>query len=204
MAPGPNTTEQLLQAARAGSSEAVGLLLEGCRQYLLLIANQELDPALRGKVGASDVVQETFLDAQRDFGRFRGRTEEELLAWLRCILLNNLANVTRHYRAVDKRQISREVAFADVPAEQLREATGDERDSPRAGALARERDEALWAAIGRLPETARQVVLWRNYERLPFEEIGRRLDRSGEAARKVWTRALEQLQQLLESPDESG
>src|SRR5262245_20956863 len=97
--PSPNTPPQRsqdiahrVQDAREGSSEALGQLLEGCRQYLLLVANQQLDPGLRDKLGPSDLVQETFLDAQQDFRHFHGHTEPELLAWLRRILLNNLAD----------------------------------------------------------------------------------------------------------------
>src|SRR5262245_26207367 len=65
-----------LPAARAGSSEALGQVLEACRGYLLLIAGQELEPALRAKGGASDLVQQTFLEAQRDFAGFHGTTHE--------------------------------------------------------------------------------------------------------------------------------
>jgi RNA polymerase sigma-70 factor (ECF subfamily) len=200
----PQGAARLIQAARDGSREALGELLESCRQYLLLIANQQLDPDLRGKVGASDVVQESLLEAQRDFERFRGQTEEELLAWMRRILLNNLANVTWHYREAAKRQVSREVALADAPLDELYNALVSPAESPSSHALARERDEALRQALEQLPQASRQVIQWRNYERCSFEEIGRRLDRSAEAARKLWVRALEQLQQILEPPNESG
>jgi len=61
-----------IPAARAGSRTALGELLESCRHYLLSVGNDELDRRLHAKVGASDVVQETFLDAQRDFEQFRG------------------------------------------------------------------------------------------------------------------------------------
>src|SRR5262245_50318676 len=98
-----------LPAARAGSQEALGLALEACRNYLLLIAERELDPDLRAKGGASDLVQETFLEAFRDFSRFHGTSEVELLAWLRQLLLHNLANFARRYRDTAKRQVGREV-----------------------------------------------------------------------------------------------
>ena len=88
----------------------MGKLLETCRAYLLLVANRELArPAPKG--GASDLVQETFLDGQRNFGRFKGETEAELLAWLRGILLNNLAIFDRRYRQTAKRQIARETSL---------------------------------------------------------------------------------------------
>src|SRR6516165_1063063 len=104
-------TARWLAAARAGSPEALGQVLETFRAYLLLIAARELDPELRAKGGASDLVQETFLEAQRDFSRFDGTRVEELRAWLRRLLINNVANFTRHYRKVAKRDVGREVAL---------------------------------------------------------------------------------------------
>src|SRR5262245_37348302 len=62
-----------LTEALAGSHEALGHALEGCRGYLLHVAMQELDADLASKAGASDLVQETFLEAQRDFARFQGK-----------------------------------------------------------------------------------------------------------------------------------
>ncbi len=82
-----------LEEARDGSPEAMGRLLEDYRQYLLLVAQRELDPALRAKGGASDLVQETFLEAQRDFPQFTGTRDDELRVWLRRLLLNNLVRV---------------------------------------------------------------------------------------------------------------
>src|SRR5687768_7795013 len=107
--------EGLIGDARGGSGEALGGLLEECRQYLMLVANRRLDPVLRAKVGPSDLVQETLHDAHRDFDKFHGLTWPELLAWLRRILLNNVTDVARRYQTADKRQISREVPFDDVP-----------------------------------------------------------------------------------------
>src|SRR5262245_17814694 len=93
-----NPLPALLREARAGSPRALGQLLEAFRPYLLTIAREEMDSVLLPKAGASDLVQETFLEAQRDLGVFRGQSEPELLAWLRQILLHNLANFGRHYQ----------------------------------------------------------------------------------------------------------
>src|ERR1700735_2333236 len=87
-----------LVEARQGSEKALGELFESCRNYLLLVANQELDPVLRAKVSPLDLVQETFLRAHHAFDRFTGSTEDELLAWLRRILLNHLINVGEQFR----------------------------------------------------------------------------------------------------------
>jgi RNA polymerase sigma-70 factor (ECF subfamily) len=189
---------RLIEAARGGDAGALEEMLERCRQYLLLVANLELPDDLRAKVGASDLVQETWIEAHRDVAMFRGRSEAELIGWLRGILLHNLANAIDRYRNTAKRDVAREVALGDAaaagaPADGALTAP----ETPSREAMVRERDDALRLAIERLPETYRQVIQWRNYERCPFEEIGQRLGRSAEAARKLWTRALEQLRQDL-------
>jgi RNA polymerase sigma-70 factor (ECF subfamily) len=185
---------QWLSAARAGSPSALGEALEAYRNYLLLVAEKELDPVLRAKAGASDLVQETFLEAQRDFGGFHGASEVELRAWLRRLLLNNVANFTRHYRA-DKRQVNLEVPLApgswsDPPGGRFPADT----PSPSGQAMEHEQAEAVQRALTRLPDDYRQVLLWRYQEQRSFEEIAQSLQRTPNAVRKLWARALERLE----------
>src|SRR5436190_19888330 len=94
---------ELVDRARAGSDEALGQLLEGFRPFLLQMAEEDIGSGLRPKAGASDLVQQSFLEAQRDFKSFRGMSREEALAWLRHILQNNLLDLARRYNATDKR-----------------------------------------------------------------------------------------------------
>ncbi|HKI36943.1 MAG TPA: sigma-70 family RNA polymerase sigma factor [Gemmataceae bacterium] len=189
-----------LHAARAGSAEALGQALETCRGYLLLIARQEMHPALQAKGNPSDLVQETFLDAVVDFGRFQGHSEAELRAWLRRLLLNNVVSFARRYRGADKRDVGREVGLALAEPGALAEALAASTPSPSKQAMARERDEALERAMRRLPEEYRTVLALRHQDDLSFEEIGQRLGRSANAARKLWARAVERLEQELEGP----
>jgi RNA polymerase sigma-70 factor (ECF subfamily) len=90
--------------------------LEGHRDYLHLIARLHLPPRLRGKLDASDVVQQTLLRAHRHRDQFRGRGDAELAAWLRRILASTLADAARQYGA-GKRDLaleqSLEAAFHD-------------------------------------------------------------------------------------------
>ncbi len=188
-----------LAAARAGSREALGRALETCRNYLLVVAREHLDPDLQAKGGASDVVQETFLEAQRDFARFRGTSDAELLGWLRQILVNNVANFTRRFRATGKRAVGREVALA--ADDSARPGGIDPAASgltPGTEAAQREQAEALHRALERLPEDYRRVIGLRYLEGRSFEEIGRLLDRSADAVRKLWTRAMERLRREWE------
>jgi len=197
----PLGAAQWLPVARAGSREALGQLLESARRYLVSIARQELDADLRTKNSPSDLVQETFVEAQRAFGQFHGDTEAELLAWLRQLLLHRVGKLRRSFRDTQKRRLAREVALGgdsstDGPVGGLVVNV----PSPSGQAMEREQDQALQAALGRLPDDYRRVITLRYQEELPFEEIGRLLDRSPDAARKLWARAVERLHEELESP----
>src|SRR5947209_2044842 len=154
-----------LPAARNGSARALGEALEACRVYLQAIAERELDPVLRAKGGASDLVQDTFLEAQRDFGQFKGDTEAALLGWLRRMLLNNLANFRRSYRGTRKRRAGLEVdlkagdsarrAVEDLPTDAL---------TPSRHLIAVEEDEQMHRALARLAADDREVIRLRYQE----------------------------------------
>lgn len=191
-----------IEDARGGSREALGRLIDSCRAYLLLVANEELDPALRVKVAASDLVQETLLAAQAEFPQFRGQSEGELKSWLRKVLLNDLADFRRRYQQADKRALAREKPLmgdsrASIPSVQV--ATHDL--TPHATSIASEEAAALKRAMASLPDDYRQAVTLRNWERLSFAEIAQRMGRTPEAARKLWTRAIERLRDELSESD---
>src|SRR5204863_135828 len=94
-----------LMAARGGSQDALGRTLENCRRYLLAVARDELSADLQAKGGASDLVQDTFLEAQSAFEHFRGSSEGELRAWLRQLLHHRAAKFGRRYRTTRKRRL---------------------------------------------------------------------------------------------------
>jgi RNA polymerase sigma-70 factor (ECF subfamily) len=195
---------RLLTAARAGSSDALGDALEACRAYLLVVAERELHPAVRAKGGASDLVQQTFLEAQRDFAGFGGESKQELLAWLRQVLLNNLANFTRGHLQTKKRQADREVSLGAGDPRARESRLRNPGPTASRLAMAGEDAVALKAALGLLPEDYRRVLAMRYDEGRSFEEIGRLLGRSSNAVRKLWARAVERLQRELGPRNDSG
>jgi RNA polymerase sigma-70 factor (ECF subfamily) len=174
-------------------------MLEQCRAYLLVIADSELDSDLRVKAGASDLVQESFLEAQRDIGRFQGSSADELLAWLRKILLHNLADFARQYRETTARRISRERALDGIEGPSILPQLVAKDLSPSKQAAVNEQQLALARALARLPEEYRRAIVLRHQEQCSFAEIGEALDRSAEAARKIWFRAVERLREELGS-----
>lgn len=186
-----------LERSRRLGPDAIGQLLEVYRPYLLGIANDEINANLRGKAGASDLVQQTFLEANQDLVRFQGTTEAELLAWLRRILLNNIASFRRQFRPEGKRAVAREVPMeAGSSVLPLGELPASD-PSPSAEAVAREDVDAIEQALARLPEDYRQTIVMRHQQHCSFAEIGAALGRSADAARKLWVRAIEALQAEL-------
>jgi RNA polymerase sigma-70 factor (ECF subfamily) len=191
--------DQLIESVRVGREEAFGQLFEAFRRHLLLVANQELPPALRGKLGASDLVQETAVDARRDFPAFRGSTPEECFAWLRTILRNNLIDAVRRYKLTQKRAAGLEVSLA-TPEGRREGGLVEMPQGPPDGSAIRHEDAAiLTETLLRLSADHQVVLKLRYWEGLSFIEIGMRLGRSAEAARKLWFRAVERLQDELDA-----
>jgi RNA polymerase sigma-70 factor (ECF subfamily) len=184
--------ERAIAAAREGNRPELGKILEVCRNYLLLTANEELEPDLQTKIAPSDVVQKTYLEACRDFGQFRGHTEADLLGWLRGILRHNLANVRREFRSTGKRLLRREQPLV-TDLEQL----PHDCLTPGAVLVGQEERRIVVHALEQLPEHYREVLRLRQQENCSFPEIGERMGKSAEGARKLWARAIEQLKDIL-------
>lgn len=191
--------DEWMQAAREGCDVSRGKVLEGCRQYLLLVASSELPPMLQPKLGASDLVQETFLDAQRDFHQFDGGSEEEVLAWLRQILRNNLRDACRRYAGAAKRDVVREIPFREAFAVQQSSAALQTTVTPSWLAQIQDRRRALRQALDELPEDYQRVIQLRNLESRSFVRIAELMHRSPDAVRKLWCRAIDALQRRLSS-----
>jgi len=186
--------DQLLLQARTGCKEALGEMLESLRLVLLQAARRQVPSYLQSKCAPEDLVQDTFLEAQRSLGQFEGKTELELGAWLGCILRHTLADLVRAYRNRAKRQVAREISLDESHASaELRNTLIAPGPAPANEAVRQEEGEKLNLAVSNLPRAYRQVVWLRARENLSFEEIGALIGRSGEAARKIWSRAAREL-----------
>ena len=200
MAPEPSLSlSDLLTRARAGQAGELDRLFAACRNYLCLLARSHVEGRLRAKADASDIVQQTMLEAYRDFGKFRGGSEKEWLAWLKRILAHNAAEFVRHYRGTGKRQVGREVAIgaggdtSQLPAIQ----PADPGESPSQQLVRQERELMIADALVQLPDDYREVICLRNLQRLPFDEVAERMNRSRPAAQMLWMRAIQKLREIL-------
>ncbi|MEO1529056.1 MAG: sigma-70 family RNA polymerase sigma factor, partial [Planctomycetota bacterium] len=148
---------------------------------------------MKQKIGASDVVQDVCLLATQRFESFRGSTRAEFRGWLRRALLNRIADSRRRFDCSQKRRVTREVELDEVAV------MVDSQRMPHSSLIAREESVKLMSAMKRLPEDYRVVLRLRNWDLLTFDEIGKLLERSGDAAQKLWTRAVKRLEQELMS-----
>ncbi len=168
-------------------------MLDNYRDYLLLIANDEIDPSLQGKVGASDVVQQTFVQAVSNFGSFRGSCEAEFIRWLRQTLLNEMLLARRRFQRTDKRNVAMEVRLEDS-AGTLLDDVARRGPTPIVRMAVVEELERLDSMVKQLPEDYQRVLRLRYWERKSFVEISREMCRTENASRKLWGRAIERLQ----------
>lgn len=194
---------ECLAKARQGDVAARDRLFAACRSYVGLIARATLERRLQSKVDASDLVQQTMMDAHRDFNQFAGQTEQEWLAWLRKILSHNTGDAYRHYAAT-KRQAHREMSLQGGPgsASQSGETIigfdpAAPSETPSQIILHQERELAVAEAISQLSEDYQEVVFLRNVQRLPFDEVAARMNRSRPAVQMLWMRALQRLREIL-------
>jgi RNA polymerase sigma-70 factor (ECF subfamily) len=195
----PRLTE-LIRQAREGDGPSRDRLFELCRSYLGLVARAQVESWLRARVDASDLVQQTMLEAHRDFDRFEGSTEGQWLAWLRRILGHNAADFVRRYRGAAKRQVFREVPLrgpGDTEAPFGAPEPIAPGDTPSQEVLHRDDQLLVAAAVAELSPDYQEVVVLRNLERLPFDEVARRMGRSRPAVQMLWMRAIRKLRETM-------
>ena len=175
--------EETLRKAREGRMVARGELLETCRWQLWRMAVCCVDRGKRGRIEPDDFVQETLLKALERFGQFRGRTEAELMAWLRQVLRRTLIDWAR----VHRRDQEPPPTCAPGPV-----VVGP-------AALAEQNEICAWLAgeLAKIPRHHRQVLILRTMEGCSWDEVGRVMARGPDAARKLWARALLGLRQTV-------
>jgi RNA polymerase sigma-70 factor (ECF subfamily) len=190
---------QLIERARQGDAECRDRLFALCRSYLNVLARSQVETWLRRKVDASDLVQQTLLEAHCGLERFAGGSEKEFLAWLRKIMAHNAADFVRRFRGAAKREAGREVPIRD-PGDTLPRGVPEPAaptPTPSQEFLQIDDELRVAAAVGDLPPDYQEVILLRNLERLPFNEVAERMGRSRPAVQMLWMRAIRKLQETM-------
>jgi RNA polymerase sigma-70 factor (ECF subfamily) len=197
----------LLTQARRGDALALGRLLEQYRAYLRLLVRVQIGARLQVKADCDDVVQETFLEASRQFPLFRGQTEGELAGWLRQILAGCLGHLVRRYYCTRARDVRLERGLEyhlDQSSRAFAHSLAAVQSTPSQRASRREQAVLLADALARLPEDYREVIVLRHLEGLTFKDVAERMGRSLDSVEKLWTRAVTRLREAVGETHEDG
>jgi RNA polymerase sigma-70 factor, ECF subfamily len=193
---------KLVQAIREAPRDAVAreMLLTHYRPFLHLIAEQALGPAVRRREDASDLVQQTLLEAVAAIAKFSGKTEAEFSCWIKQILRHNISNAVRHNRAA-KRDLRRESYVPDDESTatiswQL-PTTGS--SSPSMKVVRAESALNLAQAIRALPTDQREAVTMRHLECRSLTEIATAMNRSEQSVAGLLRRGVSALRRSLAS-----
>jgi RNA polymerase sigma-70 factor (ECF subfamily) len=172
--------------------------LEQFREYLRLLARTHLDPRLRSRLDPSDVVQQTLLEAHKDLPQLRGQSREQMAAWLRMILMRNLANATRDHGR-DCRDVARERSLdrADDSGLALADWLAAEQSSPSQQLVRQERALRLAAVLAELPELQREVVVLRHCHGWSLADISRHIGKSAAAVAGLLHWGLQQVRRKM-------
>lgn len=174
------------------------LELEKFRPYLILLARVNGGQGLPGKLDASDLVQQTLLEAHRKRLQFRGQTEAEMAAWLRHMLAGAIADAHRGFRR-GKRDIGREQSLEGALAEASGriEILAAEQTSPSQRAVGNESMLRLARAMLQLPDDQRTAVEWKHLQGLSIASIASLMNRTETAVGGLLRRGMTRLRELL-------
>lgn len=184
---------ELIENARSGDENAMEAIISETRNYLLCIANGELNSALQSKFGGSDIVQQSLMEAHQSIVRFRGSTKAELKAWLKKIVVSNIVDESRRYKSTFRRNINREVSLKQ-DHENLARVNG-KTASWHVGQ--NESKQILLKAVECLPDRQRQVIEARHRDGLTYAKIADEMQVSEVAVRKLWSRGIKVLKERV-------
>lgn len=192
----------LLDRLRGGDQLALGELFSRYRERLARMIQFRMDGRLRGRVAASDVLQEAYIDALKRLPHYQAAPDMPFLLWLRWVTMQRLVEVHRQHLGARMRDAGREVALQpggilSASSEKIADFIGDQT-SPSQAAERIEAMDQLREALEGLDPTDREVLALRHFEELTNLEAAAILGIQPAAASKRYVRALERLKGALE------
>jgi RNA polymerase sigma-70 factor (ECF subfamily) len=192
--------QQLVEKAVAGDRAALERLLLDCYEPLLRRIEPRMPPALRGVMGAEDIVQQTFAQVFRDIGKFESRDDASPLAWMTTIAENRLRDAIRNHgrkkRGGDLQRVGGGGAHGE-PTSDFIEMISGRGHTPSKSLARREAIQAIQVALAGLPDDYRQAVQLRYFDKHSLEETARLMNRTTGAVRGLLDRAKKKMEEAL-------
>ena len=187
--------------------EAVNNYFQGCRAKLRRMVEFRLDRRLQGRIDASDVLQDAFLEASQRFEEYRRQPPMPVFLWLRFLVAQRLTTLHRRHLGVQARDASLEVSLSSGPLPAACSAALAAQllgsfTSPSAAAVRAERAARLQEALNAMDPIDREVLSLRHFEQLSRAETAQVLAITESAAGKRYLRAVQRLKKLLADLDE--
>lgn len=208
MWPDASETEAILRRVAADDAGAADRLWEAYREPLRRMIGLRLDHALGRRVDASDVVQDVLIKASQRLGDYLKNPALPFDLWLRQLARDQMIDEHRRHRVAARRSLDRErplaPAFPDRSSLDLAAQLCDPGLTPAAAALRGELRRRFQAALGRLDDDDREILLLRHFEQLSNGEVARALGLSEAAAGMRHLRALRRLRPLLDDAPSTG
>ena len=187
---------------RAGDPDAAGEVFAACRERLKRTVKLRLDRRLQGRLDASDVLQDVFLDVQKKAAEFAAKPEMPTFLWLRLITVERLVILHRHHLGAQMRDASQEVSLCrgGLPSASTHSFANlllGRLTSPTQAAIRAERQVRLQVALNGMDELEREILALRHFEELSNREVATVLGLTKTAASNRYIRALKRLKEIL-------
>jgi RNA polymerase sigma-70 factor, ECF subfamily len=198
----PSETVRLLERLRAGDHHALADLFERHRDRLRRMVELRMDARLQGRIDASDVLQDGFLDLAKRVESYLSDPSLPVFLWLRLVVSDRLAMVHRRHLGTRMRDAAREVSLYRDPLPRASSAALASMllgrlTSPSNAAIRAEQILRVQEAINSLDLLDREVMALRHFEQLSRAETAVVLGITEEAGAKRYIRALKKLKTIL-------
>jgi len=212
--PAHDLSDSLTRRLREGDPDAAGELFLLWRDRLKRMVRLRLDRRLQGRLDASDVLQEAFLDVQKKAATFADKSDMPAYLWLRLVTAERLLILHRHHLSTQMRDASQEVSLCrggppTASTHSLANLLLGRLTSPTQAAIRAERQFRLQEALNGMDPLDREVLALRHFEELSNSEVAAVLSLTKTAASNRYIRALKRLKEILSSlpginPNASG
>ena len=194
-------TKRLLGRVAAGEPQAWDRLVARHRAYLKQVVALRLDPALRARLDASDVVQEAEIEATRRIDSYLRQPVLPFRLWMRQICHDRVLMARRHHAGAARRAVGRDFPLPDHSSLLLAERLLAPEPTPSQAAVRGELRARVRHAVAALGDDQREIILMRNFEALSNQEVAQVLGIDPATASRRYGRALLRLRELLADHD---